>query len=87
MANTRQSKKRILQSERNRQHNVALRSMYRTAIKKVILAIGQSNKELATEAFKMAVPVIDRMVKKGIIHKNKASRHKSRLNTRLKSMA
>lgn len=87
MANTRQAKKRVRQSEKSRQHNTTLRSLYRTAIKKVINAIEQANKTSATEAYKSAVPVVDKMVNKGIIQKNKAARHKSRLTSRIKKMA
>lgn len=87
MANTKQAKKRVRQSESNRQRNVALRSLYRTAIKKVMQAIEQNNKEIANEVYRAAVPIIDKMVTKNIIHKNKAARHKSRLVVRLKKMA
>ena len=43
--------------------------------------------EVATDAYKKAVPVIDRMADKGILHKNKAARHKSRLNAHIKALA
>jgi len=55
--------------------------MVRTYLKKVIAAIESGDYEKATTAYNAAVPVIDRMADKGIIHKNKAARHKSRLNT------
>lgn len=55
--------------------------MVRTYLKKVIAAIQTGDYEKATTAYNTAVPVIDRMADKGIIHKNKAARHKSRLNT------
>ena len=58
MANTRQAKKRVRQSEKHRQHNTTLRSLYRTAIKKVVSAIDQSNKAAAIENYKAAVPVV-----------------------------
>ena len=87
MANTRQAKKRIRQSEKHRQHNVPLRSMYRTAISKVVQAVQKSDKTSANDAYKVAVPIIDKMVTKGIIHKNKAARHKSRLNVSIKKIA
>jgi len=61
--------------------------MVRTYIKKVVLAIEAGNKENAQQAYQEAVPVIDRMVTKGIIHKNKAARHKSRLSDHIKEMA
>ena len=87
MANTRQAKKRIRQSEKHRQHNVALRSMYRTAISKVAQAVQKGDKSAAASAYQVAVPVIDKMVTKGIIHKNKAARHKSRLNAGIQKLA
>ena len=86
MANTRQAKKRTIQSKKHREHNFSLRSMYRTAIKKVLQAIEDGNKDAALEAFKSAVPTIDKMVTKGIMHKNKAARHKSRLNAAIKTL-
>jgi len=86
VANTRQAKKRTIQSKKHREHNFSLRSMYRTAIKKVLQAIEDGNKDAALEAFKSAVPTIDKMVTKGIMHKNKAARHKSRLNAAIKTL-
>lgn len=86
MANTHQAKKRVRQSENHRQANVAWRSMYRTAIKKVVQAVEQSNKGAANEAYKAAVSVVDKMITKGVIHKNKAARHKRRLVARIKKM-
>ena len=87
MANSPQAKKRARQAEKRRQHNASLRSMVRTSIKKVIAAIDDGNAEEATSAYAAAVPIIDRMADKGIIHKNKASRHKSRLNAKVKALA
>lgn len=87
MANIKQAAKRAKQSEKNRQHNTAMRSMMRTYIKKVIKAIASGDKTRAQNAYQSAVPVIDRMASKGIIHKNKASRHKSRLNSKIVKMA
>lgn len=86
MANTPQAKKRAIQAEKHREHNAGLRSMLRTHIKKVVKAIKVGNKEAATTAYQAAVPVIDRMADKGLIHKNKAARHKSRLNAHIKVM-
>ena len=87
MANTLQAKKRARQAEKHRQRNVTQRSLVRTQITKVIKAIASGNKTQAMAAFREAVPVIDRMARKGIIHKNKAARHKSRLNARIKALA
>ena len=86
MANSPQAKKRVLQNEKLRKHNSSLRSTVRTCIKKVIAAIRAGDRELATAAYAAAVPIIDRMANKRIIHKNKAARHKSRLNARIKAL-
>ena len=87
MANSPQAKKRAKQAEVRRQRNVAMRSKVRTSIKNTVKAIDSGDKEAATNAFKAAVPIIDSMTTKGIIHKNKAARHKSRLNAQIKAMA
>ncbi len=86
MANTAQSKKRARQAETHRQRNASYRAMFRTALKKVLAAITAGNKDEATTAFKAAVSVIDKTSNKGLIHKNKAARYKSRLNTRVHAM-
>ena len=80
MANIASAKKRARQSEVRRQHKAGQRSMLRTFMKKVDAAIESKDKEAATSAYQAVVPVIDSAVSKGIIHKNKAARHKSRLN-------
>ena len=87
MANTAQARKRAKQSEVRRRHNASFRSMVRTSIKKVIAAIDGGDHAAAIEAYNNAVPVIDTMADRGIIHKNKAARHKSRLNTAVKAIA
>jgi small subunit ribosomal protein S20 len=87
VANSAQAKKRARQNIKARQHNASLRSMVRTYIKKVVNAIAAGEHAAASEAYKKAVPVIDRMADKGIIHKNKAARHKSRLNGHIKALA
>ena len=87
MANTAQARKRAKQAENRRRHNASFRSMVRTYIKKVVAAIGTKDYDVATTAYNEAVPVIDRMADKGIIHKNKAARHKSRLNAQVKELA
>ena len=61
--------------------------MVRTYLKKVIAAIQTGDYDTASTAYQAAVPVIDRMAEKGIIHKNKAARHKSRLSAAIKGMA
>lgn len=86
MANTASARKRARQAEKRRQHNAALRSRFRTYVKKVLKAIESGDREAAQAAYKEAVPVIDSIADKGLIHKNKAARHKSRLNARIKAM-
>ena len=86
MANSAQARKRARQAEDARQRNAGQRSMMRTYVKKVVAAIATGNKEGAAEAYKAAVPVLDRMADKGLIHKNKAARHKSRLNAQIKAL-
>lgn len=86
MANTAQAKKRARQAEVRRIRNASRRSMVRTYIKKVIKAIEAGNKEVAQQAYQEVVSVLDKAAGKGIIHKNKAARHKSRLNIRLKKL-
>jgi len=86
VANSLQARKRARQAEKRRAHNASRRSMLRTHIKKVVYAIEAGDKETASAAYKAAVPVIDRAVNKGLIHKNKAARHKSRLNAHIKAM-
>ena len=86
MANSLSARKRARQSERNRRHNASQRSHVRTAIKNVLRAIETGDKTAAEAAYKMVVPAIDRSVAKGIMPKNKAARHKSRLNTHVRAM-
>ncbi len=66
---------------------MGLRSGMRTKIKDVINAVEKGDKSAADAAYKEAVPVIDSMINKGIVNKNKAARHKSRLNKMIKGMA
>ena len=87
MANSPQARKRARQNDKRRTHNAGLRSMVRTYIKKVYAAIEAGDAAAAREAYTAAVPVIDRIADKGIIHKNKAARHKSRLNAQVKALA
>ena len=87
MANSPQAKKRARQNEKARKHNAGLRSMARTYLKKVDAAIEAGDAEQAKAAFAAAVSVLDRIADKGIIHKNKAARHKSRLNSKIKALA
>jgi len=86
VANIKSARKRARQAEKTRKHNMGLRSKMRTEIKKVVNACDAGDQKAAAAAFKDAVPVIDSMVNKGIVNKNKAARHKSRLNARIKAL-
>ena len=87
MANIKSAEKRARQAVKRRAHNRAPRPRLRTSIKKVLNAVGAGKKDEAAEALKAAQPVIDTMVNKGIIHRNKAARHKSELNAKVKALA
>lgn len=86
MANIKSAKKRVITSEKARRHNASRRSMMRTYMKKVVSAIEAGQKEAAQEAFTALVPVLDRYATKGLIHKNKAARHKSRFNAQINAL-
>lgn len=86
MANTKSAAKKAKQAEKHRQHNASLRTRMRTAIKKTVKAVGAGDATTAAAACQAAVPEIDRMVSKGLIHRNKAARHKSRLNKAVKAL-
>ena len=86
MANSPQARKRARQAEKNRQRNVSQRTYLRTCIKRVVYAIDAGDKDTAATAYTAATPIIDSAVSKGLIHKNKAARHKSRLNARIKAL-
>lgn len=86
MANTKSAEKAARQAEKHRSRNVALRSRMRTAVRTVTAAIAGGNKQTAQTSYREAVPVIDTLVNKQIIHRNKAARHKSRLSARIRAM-
>lgn len=86
MANIKSAKKRARQAVKHRQHNVSMLSAMRTLVKKVRTAIAKKDKTTAMEAFKAAVPALDSSESKSLIHKNKAARIKSRLNTQIKQL-
>ena len=58
----------------------------RTAIKKTLVAIDSGDKAEAESAYKSVTRLLDRFSHKGLIHKNKAARHKSRLNAKIKGL-
>jgi small subunit ribosomal protein S20 len=86
MANTVQARKRARQSIKQNMHNASLRSELRTAIKKVQKAIGTGDKAAAQKVYQESISTIDRIADKKVIHKNKASRHKSRLSAQVKAL-
>ena len=87
MANIKSAKKRARQSEKARQRNASARSMVRSAIKRVVKAIEAKDKSAAEAAFAAAQPVMDRYAARGLIHKNKTARHKSRLTAHIRALA
>jgi small subunit ribosomal protein S20 len=86
LANSAQATKRARQAENRRLRNASQRSELRTSIKKVVAAIRGGDAEAAMQAYRKAVPVIDGAVGKGLIHHNKAARHKSRLNRHIHAL-
>ena len=87
MANSPQARKRARQAHSHRARNVSHRSTVRTYIKKVVAAIDSGNAEAAHAALGEAIPVIDKMAGKGIMHRNKAARHKSRLSAKVNALS
>jgi small subunit ribosomal protein S20 len=86
VANTKSAEKAARRAETNRKRNITLRSKMRTALRKVSDAVASGKKADATAALKSAQPVIDSLVNKNVIHRNKAARHKSALSARIKAM-
>jgi len=86
VANSAQARKRVRQAEKSRQRNASQRSMMRTKVKRVFSAIESGDKAAAETALKDAVPVLDHMARKGLIHKNKAARYKSRFNSQVRAL-
>jgi small subunit ribosomal protein S20 len=80
-------RKRARQDVKLNAANTALRSRFRTVIKNVQKAVASGDKVKAAETFKLAQSVIDSVADKGIFHKNKAARHKSRLAAKVKALA
>ena len=87
MANIKSAKKRAKQTVVRNARNAGQRSMLRTAVKKVLKALDANDAAAAREAFTIAQPLLDRFAARGLIHKNKAARHKSRLTARIKALA
>lgn len=87
MANSASAKKRVRQAAKRRVHNMGIRTEARTFIKNVIKAIEAGDKKNAQELYNKMIPVIDKVANKGIFHKNKVARHKSRLSRKIKAMS
>jgi small subunit ribosomal protein S20 len=86
MANIKSARKRAHQAIGLRAHNMKLRTEVRTAIKNVKKAVAAGNKEGAAKLMLESQRVIDRIVAKGILHRNAGNRHKSRLAHALKAL-
>jgi len=86
LANTAQARKRVRHAIKARSANAAKKSEFRTSIKDVLKSISDKNAEQSKKDFIKAVSCIDKLAAKGIIHKNKAARHKARLNSKIKSL-
>jgi small subunit ribosomal protein S20 len=86
LANSPTARKRARQSEARRQRNASQRSMMRTYVKATVAAIASADKSAAETAYKIVVPVLDSSARAGIISKNKAARHKSRMNAQIKAL-
>lgn len=87
MANIKSAIKRARQNKKVKLQNASARSRYRTFIKQVLKAVDEGNQDAAKAAYTLAQPIIDSAVNKGLIHKNKAARIKSRLSGHIKAMA
>jgi small subunit ribosomal protein S20 len=86
MANIKSARKRARQAVKLRSHNLSLRTAARSAIKTVQKAIQAGDKKAAVAAFTRSQAVIDRVAAKGVLHRNAAARHKSRLAHAIKAM-
>ena len=87
MANHKSAEKRVRQNVKRNAINRASRSKLRTQIKKLRTALGQTDKAGSTELLNPTVSLIDKMVNKGIIHRNTAARYKSRLTKHVSELA
>ena len=87
MANTPQARQRDRQAGKARTRNAAQKSNFRSSIKKVLKSLAEKNKDQSNANFKEAMSIMDKLVIKGLIHKNKAARHKSRLNKHIQKLS
>jgi len=79
MANTASARKRARQAEKRRLRNKSYKTRFKNAVKKVLKAIEQGDRENIEELLRQAISAIDKAAQKGVIHKNQAARRKSRL--------
>jgi small subunit ribosomal protein S20 len=86
MANIKSARKRAKQAIERRDHNMALRTSVRSAMKKVTKAVAAGNKQAALGALRESQRVIDRVVAKGVLHRNAGDRHKARLAHAIKAL-
>jgi len=86
MANIKSAKKRAHQAIGRRAHNMRLRTSVRTAIKNALKAVAAGDKDAAAKKLRESQMVIDRVVAKGVLHRNAGDRHKSRLAHALTGM-
>ena len=86
MANIKSARKRAKQAVERRVHNMSLRTEVRSAIKNAKKALAAGKKEDAARALRESQRIIDRVVAKGILHRNAGDRHKSRLAHALKGL-
>ena len=86
MANHFSALKRARQTEKRTAANRANKSRLRTTLRRLRTALASKDQEQAAQAFKETASVLDKSVQKGVLHKNTASRYKSRLSARLKAM-
>lgn len=86
MANIKSARKRARQAVERRDHNMSLRTTVRTAIKNVKKAVAAGKQDDAARLLRESQRVIDRVVAKGVLHRNAGGRHKSRLAHALKGM-
>ncbi|MER3429309.1 MAG: 30S ribosomal protein S20 [Pyrinomonas sp.] len=87
MPNHRSAEKRMRQNEKRRRINRSNRSRLRTAIKKLRAAIAAGDQKGAQQLLPQTISIIDKSVRKGVLHRNAAARYKSRLTVRLNQLA
>ena len=86
MANIKSAQNRARQAVQRREHNMSLRTAVRTAVKNVGKAVAAGNKDDAAKVLRESQRVIDRIVAKGVLHRNAGDRHKSRLAHAIKAL-